>query len=173
MQSFPPEELPIISARQVALRVGQENLCLGPKIQNWQNFSQISWNLGWMPTIKNYARPKKLRPKFGAYHAFCDALVPSLALPSGSWPSPSKRDFVPNSGSSCAWAFYFPFFPSPTAFGILGACSSVVESLSLSYDVSVFVSMVFQGLCLACMRWKWEFGCFLFEFQMCVKGEGL
>ena len=113
MWSFPPKYLPIISARQVALRIGQENLFWGQKIQNWLHFFQISWNLGWRSLIKYYSGPKKLRPKFGVYHTFCDALVPSLTLPSGTWFAPCKHDFVPNNGSSCALACSFPCWPSP------------------------------------------------------------
>ena len=68
-----------------------------------------------MSTIKCYAEPKKLRPKFGVYHAFYDALVPSLALPLGFWSSLCKHDFVPNNDSSCASACSFPFWHSPIA----------------------------------------------------------
>ena len=160
MQSFPQEELLIISARQVALRVGRKNLCLGQKIQNWQKFSQISWNLGWMSTIKHYAGPKKLRPKFGVYHAFCDALVPSLALPSRSWFTPCKHDFAPNNGSSCAWACYFPIWPSPKSFGHLGACNSVVDSLCFLHKR--YLSPCLPSLCW--LRWKWGVWCLWFLF---------
>ena len=33
-----------------------------------------------MPTIKHYARPKKLRPKFEAYHAFYASSMPSSSM---------------------------------------------------------------------------------------------
>ena len=41
MQSFPPEELPIISARQVALGVGRENLFCDQKIKIDKNFPKF------------------------------------------------------------------------------------------------------------------------------------
>ena len=115
MQSFPLEDLPIISAFQVTLRVGQENLFWSQKIQNWQNFLQICWNLEWRSIIKYHAQPKKLRPRFGAYHAFCVVLVPSLVLPLGFWSLHCKHEFVPNNDFSCAWACPCLCLPSPTA----------------------------------------------------------
>ena len=115
IQSFTQEEFPIISACQVARCVRQKNLCLGQKNQNLQNVFQISWNLGWVSSIMHYAGPRKLWPKFEVYHAFCDTLMPSLTLPSGSWFVPCKHYFLPNNDSSCASTCSFPFFPSPTA----------------------------------------------------------
>ena len=115
MQIFLPGDLPIISARQVALCVGQENLFWSQKIQNWQNFLQICWNLDWRSIIEYHAQPKKPWPRFRAYHAFCIVLLLSLVLPSRFWSSLCKHDFVPNNGFSCAWACSCPFFPLPTA----------------------------------------------------------
>jgi len=85
------------------------------KIQNWQNFLQICWNLDGRSITKYHAQPKKPRPRFRAYHAFCVVLLLSLVLPSGFWSSLCKHDFVPNNGFSCAWACPCPCFPSPTA----------------------------------------------------------
>ena len=57
-----------------------EKPVLWPKIQKWQNFLQIPWNLGWRSIIKYHAQPKKLRPRFTAYHVFCASLVPSWCM---------------------------------------------------------------------------------------------
>ena len=43
---FPQKELPIISVRQVARRVGQENLFYTQKFQNLTNFSPNSLKFG-------------------------------------------------------------------------------------------------------------------------------
>ena len=64
----------------VTLRIGQENLFWNPKIQNWQNFLQIPWNLDWRCLIKYHAQPKRLQPRFGADHAFCTSSVPSWCI---------------------------------------------------------------------------------------------
>ena len=52
-----------------------------PKFQNWQNFPQTCWNLGWGSSIKYHALSKRLRPKFGVDRVFFAVLVPcSIAL---------------------------------------------------------------------------------------------
>ena len=53
---------------------------LWPKIQNWQNFLQIPWNLDWKSLIKYHAQPKKLRPRFEVCHTFYTALMPSWCM---------------------------------------------------------------------------------------------
>ena len=71
MLSFPKMELP----NERVTPIGGENLCLAQKIHNWQNFLQISWNLGWESPIKYHAQSKRLWPKFGVDRAFSFVFV--------------------------------------------------------------------------------------------------
>ena len=105
MKSFPPEELPIISARKVALRIGQENLFCDQKFK-----------------IENFF-PKLL--EIWAEDPSSSTLLSQISF---------GQDLE-------------PIMPFATFLYPLGACSSVVESLSRSYEVSVSVSMVFESLC--------------------------
>ena len=75
MLSFCQMEFPWWRVARGVRPVNGKNLCLAQKIHKWQNFLQISWNLGWESQIKYHAQPKRLWPKFGVDRAFSFVFV--------------------------------------------------------------------------------------------------
>ncbi len=63
----------------MALRVGQKTV-LWPKKSKMTKFSPNSLKFGLKVPHQVSAQPKRLRPRFGADHAFCASLVPSWCM---------------------------------------------------------------------------------------------
>lgn len=162
-------EASIKSKCQVAERIGQKNLCFGPKIPKMQKLPQIFLNLGWVFSIRCCVGPRKAQPIFEVYLASFTSSMPSSTRPSGFWFLHCIICFLPSNDGPCASTYCSCCWPSLASF--LGA---FLFSQANIHDQLEFLAQVWS----IWFSSSWQLADFAFMFLRSMDewnwwGEGL